>query len=133
MHPGSLEQVTKALLEIATQLQNSAHLLNTDDPDLLADVGAKEGARIRSAIEEFDKLLPELAEVFGYALDEHMGPTLAAAKLTKAAQQVARHDASNLQKMGRGFMHREEERLRKAQGILPHLERALRSLEGSDD
>ena len=125
----TLRDSAENLESILIQIRKSALALTTDDPDVLADIGPKEKARLKSGIEDFFKLLPAFSSTCGTVLAGDLGPAKGAAELAAAAFDLAQQDSNHLQIMGRGFIGREQERLVKERAALPHLTKAVEALQ----
>lgn len=129
MKTQALAYYARRMEGLARQIANSAHALDTDDEDLLADIGAKESARLTKAVGEAEDSLDEFALACAALAHPEMASVAAARALVRAARQILQQDANQLQIKGSGYQGREAERLKKDQAGGRALEEALTILQ----
>lgn len=122
----------QALAETATKMQafveqiaKSSQLLASADEDVLADVGAKEGKRLKEAIEKSVAELPFFTTLCAMATEPELAQPTAAKWLAQVALDIVQKDSNQLQIMGRAYIGREEERLKRDLDAQPHLRSAI--------
>lgn len=131
MNPDVLLAYADKLKAAAQQIENSVRTLANADADTVSDVESREGGRIQAAFEQFITDLPGFVTECASVRDGDLAQSAAAQILADAALQIASADSTHLEIMGRGYLGREEIRLKREKKAMPLLAEAVNALSGT--